>query len=171
MFYRHEAISTLICALKELEIRATFQSQVSYLVGLLRDPTFEQNNFHTGWLDERIAAKIQSAPEHSLDIKIAVGATVIGQTKILEIFNKFKDSIERGQILPTTDLTEMVVLELVHNNVKYSVTVNRCGSNEFMIILNGCITKTKVHQFNAGGGILVEYADQTFHCYLEEEVS
>jgi biotin carboxylase/acetyl-CoA carboxylase carboxyltransferase component/biotin carboxyl carrier protein len=167
---RHEAISTLLCALKELEIRATFQSQVSYLVGLLRDPVFELNTFHTGWLDERIAAKIQSAPEHALDIKIAVGATVIGQQKMSEMFNKFKSSIERGQILPTTDLTETITLELVHNNVKYSVTVNRCGKNEYMILLNDAKAHTKVHQYNSDGGILVEYADQTFHCYLEEEL-
>lgn len=57
---RHEAISALTCALKELELRATFTSQVNYLVGLLHDPDFEQNRFHTGWLDARIAANVQS---------------------------------------------------------------------------------------------------------------
>ncbi|KAK0394028.1 hypothetical protein QR680_000536 [Steinernema hermaphroditum] len=55
---RRKAVSNLICALEELEVRATCTSQVSYLIGLLQDPKFEINNFHTGWLDERIAAKI-----------------------------------------------------------------------------------------------------------------
>ncbi|KAK0394335.1 hypothetical protein QR680_000686 [Steinernema hermaphroditum] len=55
---RRKAVSNLICALEELEVRATCTSQVSYLIGLLQDPKFERNNFHTGWLDERIAAKI-----------------------------------------------------------------------------------------------------------------
>lgn len=60
VFLRHEAISALLCALKELELRATFTSQVNYLVGLLKDEEFANNNFHTGWLDARIAAKVQS---------------------------------------------------------------------------------------------------------------
>jgi len=50
---RYEAISALLCALKELELRATFTSQVNYLVGLLHDAEFENNDFHTGWLDAR----------------------------------------------------------------------------------------------------------------------
>ena len=32
-----------MCALKELELRTTFASQVNYLVDLLRHPDFEQN--------------------------------------------------------------------------------------------------------------------------------
>uniref|UniRef100_A0A7E4VD69 Acetyl-CoA carboxylase n=1 Tax=Panagrellus redivivus TaxID=6233 RepID=A0A7E4VD69_PANRE len=167
---RHEAISGMLCALKELELRATFQSQANYLVGLLQDPVFEQNAFHTGWLDERIAAKIQSAPEHPLDVKIAIGATVIGQAKIAQAFKSFEDALSRGQILPTTGLSETVTLELVHHNVKYSVTVNRCGDIDYLVLLNDDKVHTKVHILEGDGAILVQYNDQVHHCTLDEEL-
>ena len=95
----------MLCALKELELRATFTSQVNYLVGLLQSPEFEGNRFHTGWLDARIAAKVQSVPELPRHVTIAVGATVIGHARISEVFSKFQNAIERGQILPTSELT------------------------------------------------------------------
>ena len=167
---RHEAISALMCALKELELRATFQSQVNYLVGLLRDPEFEDNNFHTGWLDERIAAKKQKTPEHPDHVVLAVGATVIGHARMLEVFSKFQNAICRGQILPTAELTETLEFELVHNNKKYSVLVNRYSPQNFLICLNGSITHTTVRQFDTGGDLLVTYDQQSFQCYLDEEV-
>ena len=167
---RHEAISSLICALKELEIRASFQSQVNYLIGLLRDPDFESNNFHTGWLDEKIAKKNDVSPQHPIDVKIAVGATVIGFYKMKNVFEKFTKSIERGQIIPTTDLCEIVNLELVHQNVKYEVTVNQYGPGEFFVFLNNEIAKTKIHRHSESGGLLVEYSEKIFYCNFEEEV-
>jgi hypothetical protein len=59
-----------------LELRATFTSQVNYLVGLLHDKEFENNDFHTGWLDARIASKVQAAPELPVQITVAIGATL-----------------------------------------------------------------------------------------------
>uniref|UniRef100_A0AC35FMC3 Acetyl-CoA carboxylase n=1 Tax=Panagrolaimus sp. PS1159 TaxID=55785 RepID=A0AC35FMC3_9BILA len=167
---RHEAVSALMCALKELELRATFQSQVNYLVGLLRDREFEDNLFHTGWLDDRIAAKIQDMPEHPLHVIIAVGATVIGYSRMSEVFSKFQNAICRGQILPTSELTETWELELVHNNIKYSVLVNRYGPQNFLICLNDNICHTTVRQFDTGGDLLVTYDQQSFQCYLDEEL-
>jgi biotin carboxylase len=92
---RHEAVSALMCALKELELRATFTSQVNYLVGMLRDPEFAENKFHTGWLDQRILSKVQSTPELPSHQTVAIGATVIGHARITEVFSKFQSAIER----------------------------------------------------------------------------
>uniref|UniRef100_A0A7E4WC75 Acetyl-CoA carboxylase n=2 Tax=Panagrellus redivivus TaxID=6233 RepID=A0A7E4WC75_PANRE len=167
---RHEAISALMCALKELELRATFQSQINYLVGMLSDPEFENNTFHTGWLDDRIAAKVQSAPEHPIHVTIAVGATVIGHARMSEVFSKFQNAIGRGQILPTSELTETWELELVHNNKKYSVLVNRHGPSDFLVCMNNSIAHTRVHQYDTGGDLLVNFADQSFQCHLDEEM-
>lgn len=93
--YRYEAISALLCALKELELRATFTSQINYLVGLLHDEDFENNNFHTGWLDARILDKTQKMPELPIPVTIAVGATVIGYARITEVFSKFQSALEK----------------------------------------------------------------------------
>lgn len=92
---RTDAIAALRCALKELELRATFTSQINYLVGLLQDPDFENNTFHTGWLDERIQRNVQIAPELPTHLTLAIGATVIGHAKISEVFSKFQAAIER----------------------------------------------------------------------------
>ncbi|KAK0394030.1 hypothetical protein QR680_000536 [Steinernema hermaphroditum] len=69
---RRKAVSNLICALEELEVRATCTSQVSYLIGLLQDPKFEINNFHT------------DARTLSPHINIAIGATIIPTTDLAD---------------------------------------------------------------------------------------
>ncbi|KAK0394333.1 hypothetical protein QR680_000686 [Steinernema hermaphroditum] len=69
---RRKAVSNLICALEELEVRATCTSQVSYLIGLLQDPKFERNNFHT------------DARTLSPHINIAIGATIIPTTDLAD---------------------------------------------------------------------------------------
>jgi hypothetical protein len=42
----------------------------------LHDKEFENNNFHTGWLDARIASKFQAAPELPVHVTVAIGATL-----------------------------------------------------------------------------------------------
>ncbi|CEF71468.1 Carboxyl transferase domain and Biotin/lipoyl attachment domain and Carbamoyl-phosphate synthetase large subunit-like, ATP-binding domain and Carbamoyl-phosphate synthase, large subunit, N-terminal domain and Biotin carboxylase, C-terminal domain and Single hybrid motif domain and Rudiment single hybrid motif domain and ATP-grasp fold domain and Acetyl-coenzyme A carboxyltransferase, N-terminal domain and Acetyl-coenzyme A carboxyltransferase, C-terminal domain and Biotin carboxylation domain and Acetyl-Co len=166
---RHEAISNMLCALKELELRATFASQVQYLVGLLKEDDFEQNRFNTAWLDARIAAKVQNVQILPLHVNLAFGATVIGYAKIQHAFSQYQSSIERGQILPTSDLTETWQMELVHDNIKYSVLVNRYGPINFVVYLNGSICRTEVRELG-NNTLLVTYSDIAFTCYLEEDL-
>uniref|UniRef100_A0A1I7ZJC0 Acetyl-CoA carboxylase n=1 Tax=Steinernema glaseri TaxID=37863 RepID=A0A1I7ZJC0_9BILA len=165
---RRKAVSNLICALKELELRATFTSQVNYLIGLLQDPEFEKNKFHTGWLDERIVAKILTMPELSTHINIAIGATVIGHARFSEVFSKFRSSIDRGQILPTTDLADSWQTELVYKNQKYDVLINWYGRINFMVSMNGSEAHTTVRELS-NGQLLVTYGDQSYACHFEEE--
>uniref|UniRef100_A0A183BK10 Acetyl-CoA carboxylase n=1 Tax=Globodera pallida TaxID=36090 RepID=A0A183BK10_GLOPA len=147
---RYEAISALLCALKELELRATFTSQVNYLVGLLHDSEFESNNFHTGWLDARIASRVQESVEYPTHISVAIGATLIGHARITEVFSKFQAALEKGQILPKSGLVETWEFELVHNNIKYSVMVNRFGPINFLVCLNESIAFTVVRRVIIG---------------------
>ncbi|KAL3102143.1 hypothetical protein niasHS_003552 [Heterodera schachtii] len=165
---RYEAISALLCALKELELRATFTSQVNYLVGLLHDKEFECNNFHTGWLDARIASRVQASVEYPPHISVAIGATLIGHARITEVFSKFQSALEKGQILPKSGLVETWEFELVHNNIKYSVMVNRFGPINFLVRLNESIVCTVVRELG-NGTLLVTHEDQAYTCHLEEE--
>ncbi|CEF66294.1 Carboxyl transferase domain and Biotin/lipoyl attachment domain and Carbamoyl-phosphate synthetase large subunit-like, ATP-binding domain and Carbamoyl-phosphate synthase, large subunit, N-terminal domain and Biotin carboxylase, C-terminal domain and Single hybrid motif domain and Rudiment single hybrid motif domain and ATP-grasp fold domain and Acetyl-coenzyme A carboxyltransferase, N-terminal domain and Acetyl-coenzyme A carboxyltransferase, C-terminal domain and Biotin carboxylation domain and Acetyl-Co len=166
---RHEAISNMLCALKELELRATFASQVQYLVGLLKEDDFEQNRFNTAWLDARIAAKIQNVQILPLHVYLAFGATVIGYTKIQHAFSQYQSSIKYGQILHVSDLIETWQMELIHDNIKYSVLVNRYGPINFVVYLNGSICRTEVRELG-NNTLLVTYSDITFTCYLEEDL-
>uniref|UniRef100_A0A914I9B7 Acetyl-CoA carboxylase n=1 Tax=Globodera rostochiensis TaxID=31243 RepID=A0A914I9B7_GLORO len=133
---RYEAISALLCALKELELRATFTSQ--------------GNNFHTGWLDARIASRVQESVEYPTHISVAIGATLIGHARITEVFSKFQAALEKGQILPK------------------SVMVNRFGPINFLVCLNESIAFTVVRELG-NGTLLVTHEDQAYTCHLEEE--
>ena len=55
-----------------------------------------------------------------------------------------------GQILPTSDLTETFELELVHNNVKYSVMVNRNGPINFLVKINDSEVTTEIRDLENG---------------------
>ena len=49
----------MVIALKELSIRGDFRTTVEYLITLLETPSFLDNTFNTGWLDQLIAEKVQ----------------------------------------------------------------------------------------------------------------
>uniref|UniRef100_A0AC35U7F3 Acetyl-CoA carboxylase n=1 Tax=Rhabditophanes sp. KR3021 TaxID=114890 RepID=A0AC35U7F3_9BILA len=165
---RKEAISNMLCALNELEIQATFTSQVRYLEGLLRDPDFEKNRFNTGWLEARIAAKIHINESLPLHVSIAVGATAIGHSKIEKIFTTYENSVGRGQILPTTNLTETMEIELILNGIKYRALVTRMGPINYIICTDESKCHVEVRSFERDS-LLLSYAENSYICSLFED--
>ncbi|CAD6194134.1 unnamed protein product [Caenorhabditis auriculariae] len=164
---RHEAISTMISTLRHMELNTAFSNQVRYLIELLNDPTFARNRFHTQWLDMRISAKFKAKEEHSLSETIAISGAVIGHARVKKAFEDFKATISRGQILPPTNLTETVSLDLVKERIAYKVVVTRCSPTEYMVALNE--RRTQVTIVTLGNGkLLVTYGGHSFQCGLEE---
>ncbi|GMR60829.1 hypothetical protein PMAYCL1PPCAC_31024 [Pristionchus mayeri] len=164
---RHEAISIMLCALQELELRATFTSQVSYLVDLLKEEDFKQNRFNTQWLDRRIADKVQQRcpiEDHEL---IAISSAVIGQNRVTSAFNNFRNAIERGQVLPTADLTETFLFDLIKDMKIYKVRVSRSGPLTFIIYLNNATTTVEIRQLG-DNSLLVSHGEKSHMCHLEE---
>ncbi|CAJ0566604.1 unnamed protein product, partial [Mesorhabditis spiculigera] len=164
---RHEAVSSMLCALQELELRASFASQVSYLVDLLKEADFTQNRFNTQWLDNRIANKVvQKAPlpRHEM---MAVSSAVIGHARIFAAFNNFKCAVQRGQVLPTKDLTETFLFDLVKDMSIYRVQVTRTGPLTYRIELNGAHTEVEIRLLG-DGSLLVTHNDRCYTCHLEE---
>lgn len=54
----------MVLALKELNIRGDFRTTVEYLIKLLETEEFQQNNIHTGWLDQLISERVKAeAPD------------------------------------------------------------------------------------------------------------
>lgn len=51
--------SHMVLALKELSIRGDFRTTVEYLVNLLEDKSFRENQFDTAWLDKLIMEKVK----------------------------------------------------------------------------------------------------------------
>lgn len=164
---RHEAISAMLCALQELELRATFTSQVSYLVDLLKEEDFKQNRFNTQWLDRRIADKVpQKIPILNHDL-IAISSAVIGLNRANSAFNNFRNAIERGQVLPTGDLTETFLFDLIKDMKIYKVQVSRSGPRTFIIYLNGSMTTVDVRQLG-DNSLLVTHKEKSHSCHLDE---
>ncbi|KAJ1348739.1 hypothetical protein KIN20_004112 [Parelaphostrongylus tenuis] len=164
---RHEAVSVMLCALQELELRASFSSQVSYLVDMLKEPDFTENRFNTQWLDNRIANKVlQKAPlpKHEM---IAISSAVIGHARVTTAFNNFKNAVERGQVLPTKDLTETFLFDLVKDMSIYKVTVTRSGALNYIVTLNGGKTQVEIRLLG-DGSLLVTHQERSYTCNLEE---
>lgn len=164
---RPEAITNLLGALKELELRATFHSQVSYLVDLLLEPDFADNKFNTQWLDIRIAQKIKQKLTIPMSEIVAVSAAVIGHTRVTDVFNNFRSAIDRGQVLPPHDLTETFLFDLVKDLKIYSMTVTRCAPLSYVVMMNG--STTKVDMIVLGNGrLMVTRGENAYQCSLEE---
>ncbi|WKY14248.1 hypothetical protein Q1695_000077 [Nippostrongylus brasiliensis] len=164
---RHEAVSVMLCALQELELRASFSSQVSYLVDMLKEPDFTENRFNTQWLDNRIANKVLQKvplPKHEM---IAISSAVIGHARVTAAFNNFKNAVERGQVLPTKDLTETFLFDLVKDMSIYKVTVTRSGPLNYIVSLNGGKTQVEIRLLG-DGSLLVTHHERSYTCNLEE---
>ncbi|CAI4232601.1 unnamed protein product [Auanema sp. JU1783] len=164
---RHEAVSKMLVALKELEVRATFAMQVAYLVDLLKEPDFTNNKFNTQWLDNRIASNITMKETLPISEIIAISSAVIGHAKITSTFNNFKNAVERGQVLPTKDLTETILFDLVKDMNIYQVSVSRCGPINYFISLNGGKTEVNIHLLGDGRTI-VQHNKTSYMCNFEE---
>ncbi|VDM54064.1 unnamed protein product [Angiostrongylus costaricensis] len=160
----------MLCALQELELRASFSSQVSYLVDMLKEPDFTENRFNTQWLDNRIANKVlQKAPlpKHEM---VAVSSAVIGHARVTTAFNNFKNAVERGQVctvLPTKDLTETFLFDLVKDMNIYKVIVTRSGPLNYIVTLNGGKTQVEIRLLG-DGSLLVTHQERSYTCNLEE---
>ncbi|ULT84449.1 hypothetical protein L3Y34_013254 [Caenorhabditis briggsae] len=165
---RRIAIANIVGALKEMEIKASFKSQVSYLIDLIHEPDFANNVFNTQWLDERIARKIKQKCTIPVSDVIAVSAAVIGHARISEVFGKFQEAIERGQVLPPNNLTETVLFDLVRDLKIYSVKVTRSAPDSYVILLNGSNTNVNIVKFGDQGTLMATHRGSVFRCNIEE---
>uniref|UniRef100_A0A915AGR3 Acetyl-CoA carboxylase n=1 Tax=Parascaris univalens TaxID=6257 RepID=A0A915AGR3_PARUN len=165
---RHAAISNMLNALQELQLQSKFPVTVPYLISLFKDSDFEQNEINTSWLDQRIASKKHTVEQPPLPMAVAYGAMLIAHSRIIEAFSAFSNSISRRQILPPSDLTETHQVELIYNNVKYSVTATRTSNIEYMVKLNGCSVRVEYRELR-NGTLLLKYNERSHPCYMDEE--
>ncbi|KAF1749071.1 hypothetical protein GCK72_025538 [Caenorhabditis remanei] len=165
---RNQAIGNILGALKEMQITASFKSQVSYLIDLIQEPDFTNNGFSTQWLDDRIAKKIKQKRTLPMSDIIAISAAVIGYQRVTNAFETFKVSIENGQILPPNDLTETFHFDLVQDLKIYKMGVTRDHDN-FVVALNGSQTSVNIVRFGDSGTLMATHRESVYHCNLEED--
>lgn len=165
---RDEARANMALALKELSIRGDFRTTVEYLIKLLETEDFIDNNFDTAWLDKLIAEKVR-AEKPDVMIGVICTSVLIADASIINAFQDFQNSLERGQVLPANSLTDTVDVELTHEGVKYCVQVTRSGPQNYYLMMNGSGIVVETHRMS-DGGLLLSYNFNSYTCYLKQEV-
>lgn len=108
----------------ELSIRGDFRTTVEYLITLLETEDFQRNNISTTWLDAMIAQRFKSEKPDPL-LAIICGSLHVADQTILNAFQHFQTSLERGQVLPAYTLTNCIDVELIYEGVKYKGNIRR----------------------------------------------
>lgn len=118
---------------------------------------------------------------------IAISSAVIGHARVTAAFSNFRNAVERGQVrrhfshfssrsyifcavlqvLPTKDLTETFLFDLVKDMSIYKVTVTRSGPLNYIVSLNGGKTQVEIRLLG-DGSLLVTHQERSYTCNLEE---
>ncbi|XP_069684928.1 acetyl-CoA carboxylase isoform X2 [Periplaneta americana] len=165
---REQARENLVIALKELSIRGDFRTTVEYLIKLLETSSFQDNSIDTAWLDVLIAERVQ-AEKPDIMLGVICGALHIADRTVLNAFQNFQTSLEKGQVQGSNTLFNTVDVELLHDGYKYKVQATKSGPNSYFLVMNGSWKEIEVHRLS-DGGILLSVDGSSFTTYMREEV-
>ncbi|XP_042344465.1 acetyl-CoA carboxylase isoform X2 [Plectropomus leopardus] len=165
---REEAISNMVVAMKELNIRGDFRTTVEYLIKLLETESFRNNDIDTGWLDHLIAEKVQAERPDTM-LGIVCGALHVADASFQKSMSDYLHSLERGQVLPAASLLNSVSVDLIYEGVKFCLKVARQSPTTYVIMMNGSNIEIDVHRLS-DGGLLLSYDGSSHTTYMKEEV-
>ncbi|KAK2717768.1 hypothetical protein QYM36_006530, partial [Artemia franciscana] len=165
---RETARENMVIALKELSIRGDFRTTVEYLITLLETKDFQELKLSTTWLDSMIAQRFRTEKPDVL-LALICGALHVADQALLNAFQNFQNSLERGQVLPAYTLKNTEDVELIYEGVKYVVQVTKCGPNSYFLVLNGSYKEVEVHRL-ADGSLLISFDGASYTTYMKEEV-
>ncbi|XP_021953724.1 acetyl-CoA carboxylase isoform X2 [Folsomia candida] len=165
---REQARENLVIALKELSIRGDFRTTVEYLITLLETRAFQENTIDTSWLDALIAERVQ-ADKPDIMLGVICGALHVADLAIVNAFQNFQSSLERGQILPANTLKNIVSVELINEGVKYKIEACKSGPNQYFLVMNDSYKEVDVHRMS-DGGLLISVDTQSYNTFMKEEV-
>lgn len=164
---RAAAITNMSLALKEIQIRGEIHSNVDYTVDLLNASDFKENRIHTGWLDNRIAMRVQ-AERPPWYISVVGGALYKTVTSNTDTVSEYVSYLVKGQIPPKH-------ISLVHSTVslnieesKYTIETIRSGQGSYRLRMNGSVIEANV-QTLCDGGLLMQLDGNSHVIYAEEE--
>ncbi|XP_063237346.1 acetyl-CoA carboxylase isoform X2 [Bacillus rossius redtenbacheri] len=165
---REQARENLVIALKELSIRGDFRTTVEYLIKLLETPSFQHNSIDTSWLDALIAERMQ-AEKPDIILGVICASLHIADRTILNVFQNFQSSLERGQVQASNTLENTFDVELINDGFKYKVQVTKSGPNTYFLVMNNSSKEIDIHRLS-DGGILLSVDGASFTTYMREEV-
>lgn len=166
---RESARENMAVALKELSIRGDFRTTVEYLIKLIETDSFQNNSCNTGWLDKLIMDKVQ-VEKPDMMLAVIVGSLHVADQLLLQNFQNFQATLERGQVLPANSLKHTIPVELIHEGIKYATTVTKMSPIGYFISTNGSFVEAEAHRLT-DGGLLASIDGSSHTTYMKEEAA
>lgn len=173
---REASRRSMVLALKELSIRGDIRTTVEYIIKLMELNAFRENAISTAWLDSLIADQV-TAEKPPTELAVVVAAVCKAHTIFTERAEGFTKCLERGQ-LPSLDSTLIEFpVELIYDDVKYSLRVTRADVSAFCVRLvsKGTVSPSRNDTVLielrelADGAKLVLLDGRSHVCYIREE--
>src|SRR3546814_686974 len=125
----------MVLALKELSIRGDIRTTTEYIVQMMQSENFVHNDIDTSWLDKRIAEHAQLPTEHKHDpIKVVLsGAAVLAFQQAGKKADEYIDLLSKGQIPSESSVQVAFPMDVILNDVKYTLRCELCGPNAVTI--------------------------------------
>ncbi len=115
-----------------------------------------------------IAQRFKSEKPDQL-LAVICGSLHVADQTILNSFQHFQASLERGQVLPAYTLTNCVEVELIYEGTKYKMQTTKSGPNSYFLALNGSYKELEMHRL-ADGSLLLSVDGASYNTYMKEEV-
>ncbi|KAJ3333308.1 acetyl-coenzyme-A carboxylase [Blyttiomyces sp. JEL0837] len=164
---RNDARKNLIIALKELSIRGDFRTTVEFLVKLLEDNVYVDNEVTTGWLDALIAKKVETEKPDMILAAIC-GTVVKAQSTLDAKMAEYRKAFERGQTPSRALLATSCSVDFIYNNVRFLINAQLTGPNTFNLTVNNSKVTVDSKKL-ADGGLLLLIDGKTHVVYAKEE--
>ncbi|ONM18428.1 acetyl-CoA carboxylase2 [Zea mays] len=164
---RSAAITNMTLALKEIQIRGEIHSNVDYTVDLLNASDFRENKIHTGWLDTRIAMRVQ-AERPPWYISVVGGALYKTVTTNAATVSEYVSYLTKGQIPPKHISLVNSTVNLNIEGSKYTIETVRTGHGSYRLRMNDSTVEANVQSL-CDGGLLMQLDGNSHVIYAEEE--
>ncbi|CAO2034081.1 unnamed protein product [Urochloa humidicola] len=164
---RSAAITNMALALKEIQIRGEIHSNVDYTIDLLNASDFRENKIHTGWLDNRIAMRVQ-AERPPWYISVVGGALYKTITANAATVSDYVGYLTKGQIPPKHISLVNSTVNLNIEGSKYTIETVRTGHGSYRLRMNDSTIEANVQSL-CDGGLLMQLDGNSHVIYAEEE--
>jgi acetyl-CoA carboxylase / biotin carboxylase 1 len=169
---RESARRAMVVALKELEIRGEMRTTVEYLIRLLESDDYIHDRISTQWLDARIAHQKELKHIEAKSIPACLVAICGGAVQGFQHFEAaregFLENLRIGQVPAKDAIVKSENIELIYDNVKYTMKCNRSGPNS-VIISNDIQSEEITIRLMSDGGYLLNIRGTSRRVYIQND--
>jgi acetyl-CoA carboxylase/biotin carboxylase 1 len=164
---RDASRKNLIVALKELSIRGDFRTTVEFLIKLLENDEFVNNQITTGWLDNLILQKNEISKPDRLLMAVC-GAVSKAYSQFESNTEQYRQALDKGQV-PNKDLLKTAFdLDFIYNQTRYKMKAYITSPETVGLSVNGSVNEVYVKRM-VDDGLLLSIGGQTHYVYTKEE--